>query len=83
MSLRMMVHAAIFLLCAPLATPRAVIARLSSEIGSAERHPDMIKRLRAEGSEGVASSPGELRAIIAADREKWTRVIKEAGIRVE
>jgi len=72
-----------YALAAPLATPRAVIERLSSEIGSAVRHPDMIKRLRAEGSEGVASTPGELRAIIAADREKWTRVIKEAGIRVE
>jgi tripartite-type tricarboxylate transporter receptor subunit TctC len=43
----------------------------------------MAKRLRAEGSEAVANSPGELRAVIAADRDKWTRVIKEAGIRVE
>lgn len=72
-----------YALAAPAATPRAVIERLSSEIGIAVRHADMVKRLRAEGSEAVASSPSELRAVIAADREKWTRVIKEAGIRLE
>src|SRR5688572_12086549 len=72
-----------YALAAPAATPRAIIERLSREIGIAVRHPDMVKRLRAEGSEAVANSPGEMRAMIVADREKWTRVIKEAGIRVE
>ena len=72
-----------YALAAPAATPKAVVERLSSEIGDAVRHPDMVKRLRAEGSASVASSPGELRAIIVADREKWARVIKAAGIRVE
>ncbi len=72
-----------YALAAPAATPKAVIERLSSEIGIAVRHPDMVKRLRAEGSEGVANTPGELRAVIAADRDKWSRVIKKAGIRVE
>ena len=57
--------------------------RLSREIGIAVNHPDMVKRLRTEGAEAVASSPGELRAVVAADREKWTRVIKNAGIRLE
>jgi tripartite-type tricarboxylate transporter receptor subunit TctC len=72
-----------YALAAPAATPRAIVERLSGEIGTAVRHPDMVKRLRAEGSEAVANSPGEMRALIVADREKWTRVIKEAGIRVE
>ena len=72
-----------YALAVPVATPRAIVERLSSEIGSAVRQPDMVKRLRAEGSEAVANSPGEMRAMIVADREKWTRVIKEAGIRVE
>ena len=72
-----------YALAAPAATPRAIVERLSGEIGTAVRHPDMVKRLRAEGSEAVANSPGEMRAMIVADREKWTRVIKEAGIRVE
>ena len=72
-----------YALAAPAATPKAITERLSSEIGIAVRHPDMVKRLRAEGAEAAANSPGELRAVIAADREKWARVIKESGIRVE
>jgi tripartite-type tricarboxylate transporter receptor subunit TctC len=72
-----------YALAAPAATPKAIIERLSNEIGGAVRHPDMVKRLRAEGAEAAANSPGELRAVIEADREKWARVIKEAGIRVE
>ena len=65
------------------ATPRPLVERLSSEIGVAVRHPDMVKRLRADGSEAVSSTPDEFRAIIIAEREKWTRVIKEAGIKPE
>ena len=72
-----------YALAAPAATPRTVVDRLNSEIGSAVRHPDMVKRLRAEGAEAVANSPNEMRAVIAADRERWTRLIKEAGIRAE
>lgn len=72
-----------YALAAPAATPRAIVERLSTEIVNVVRHPDMVKRLRAEGSEAVANAPSEIRAIIAADRDKWSRVIKEAGIRVE
>lgn len=67
----------------PAGTPRAIVERLNTEIGSAMRQPDMIKRLRADGSDAVASSPGEFRALIVAEREKWARVIKDAGIRAE
>ena len=72
-----------YALAAPAATPRALIERLSNEIGSAVRHPDFANRLQSEGSEAVASSPGQLRATIVNDREKWTHVIKVAGIRLE
>ena len=64
-------------------TPRPIIERLSSEIGNAMRHPDMVKRLRAEGSEAVWSTPEEFRSLIVAEREKWARVIKDAGIKAE
>ena len=64
-------------------TPRPIVERLSTEIGNAMRHPDMVKRLRAEGSEAISSTPEEFRALIVSEREKWARVIKEAGIKPE
>jgi tripartite-type tricarboxylate transporter receptor subunit TctC len=66
---------------APAGTPRPIIDRLNKEIVNALRQPEMMKRLVADGSEAVGSSPEELRAHIAAERDKWTKVIKAAGIK--
>lgn len=65
----------------PAGTPRAVIERLNREIVAAMKQPDMAKRLLADGSEAVGSSPAELRALIAAERDKWTKLIKQAGLK--
>ena len=45
------------------------------------RSPDMTKRLVAEGSEAVGSSPQEFAAHIRAEHNQWSKVIKQAGIR--
>ncbi len=70
-------------LIAPVRTPHAVIERLSAEAVKAMNSPEMIKRLVAEGSEAVGSSPREFAAHIRAERDLWTKVIKQAGIRGE
>jgi tripartite-type tricarboxylate transporter receptor subunit TctC len=64
-------------------TPRAIVDRLSTEIGNVMRHPEMVKRLRADGSEAVSGTPEEFRALLIAERERWGRVIRDAGIRPE
>ena len=66
---------------APAGTPRPIIERLNKEIVNALRQPEMMKRLVADGSEAIGSSPEELRAHIAAERDKWAKVIKAAGIK--
>jgi tripartite-type tricarboxylate transporter receptor subunit TctC len=43
--------------------------------------PELGKRLRADSSEAVGSSPSEFAAHIRAETERWSRVIKQAGIR--
>jgi tripartite-type tricarboxylate transporter receptor subunit TctC len=70
-------------LIAPARTPHSVIERLSAEAVKAMNSPEMIKRLVAEGSEAVGSSPREFAAHIRAERDLWTKVIKQAGIRGE
>ena len=40
-------------------------------------------RLRAEGSEVGGIPPAEFAAYIKSEIAKWTRVVKEAGIKVE
>ncbi len=68
-------------LIAPAGTPKAVIDRMSGETAKAMQSPDMVKRLIAEGSEGVGSSSQAFAAHIRAEHDLWTRVIKQAGIR--
>jgi len=70
-------------LIAPARTPKRVIEQLAGETIKAMQAPDMAKRLVAEGSTAVGSSPGEFAAHLRAEHELWSRVIKQAGIRGE
>ena len=68
---------------APAGTPRPVLERLSREIVAAVRQPEVAKRLAADGSEAVGSTPDEFRALIAAERDKWAHVIRVRGIKAQ
>ena len=72
-----------YAIVAPAKTPRAAVERLSQEIVTAIRHPDVAKRLVADGSEAVGSTPAEFRTHLAAERDKWARVIRDRGIRAK
>ena len=66
---------------APAGTPKPVVEKLSREIAQVMRQPEMAKRLVADGSEAVGSTPQEFRQHLVDERDKWTRVIRQAGIR--
>jgi tripartite-type tricarboxylate transporter receptor subunit TctC len=68
-------------LIAPKGTPRPVVDRVSSETVKAVRTPEFMKRLVADGSEGMGTAPAEFTAHIRVERDQWHRVIKQAGIR--
>jgi tripartite-type tricarboxylate transporter receptor subunit TctC len=70
-------------LIAPARTPKRVIDQLAGETIKAMQAPDMTKRLVAEGSTAVGSSPREFAAHLRAEHELWSKVIKQAGIRGE
>ncbi len=65
---------------APKGTPKPVVDRLNAEIVKVMNDPEMEKRLLADGSEAVGNTPDELRRHLIDERDKWTRVIKQAGI---
>lgn len=68
-------------LIAPRGTAGAVLNRISGETAKVMHLPDVRKRLVAEGSEAVGTSPAQFGAHIRAERERWTNVIQQAGIR--
>ena len=70
-------------LIAPGRTPKAVVERISKEVATAIHSPELKKRLAAESSEPVGSSPADFTAHIRAEHDQWSRLIKQAGIRGE
>jgi len=63
-------------------TPKPIIARLSAEITRILDLPDMRERL-ATGGPPVQTGPQAFAALLKADTEKWSRIVKEAGVKVE
>jgi len=67
----------------PTGTPRAIIDRLHSDITKVLRAPNTLDRLAGDGSVAVASTPEEFAAFIKSEHAKWSKVVREANIRVE
>jgi tripartite-type tricarboxylate transporter receptor subunit TctC len=70
-------------LLAPAGTPAAVIQRLHADVIKILAQPDTRERISALGFDIIASSPREFAAQIKTEVVKWTKVVKEAGIKVE
>ena len=68
---------------APAGTPRAVVERLNAAIGKVLSLPDVQKSIVESGGVTSPSSPEEFAQRIRADVEKFARIVKTAGIKVE
>lgn len=68
---------------APSAVPRSIIERLDAEINVALRDASMRDKLLAQGMEPRPSGAAEFGRYIAAEMDKWSAVIRQAGIKGE
>ena len=68
---------------APAGTPRAVVARLNSEMQKVLAQPDVRERLEREGAEIASGSPEHLGTIIEGDLNNWKKLIVEAKLSFE
>jgi tripartite-type tricarboxylate transporter receptor subunit TctC len=67
----------------PKNTPVEIIDRLNKEINAALGYPKIKARLADLGGTPLSGSPADFGKHIAAETEKWAKVIKFAGIRPE
>ena len=71
-------------LFAPVGTPNDIIERLRSEVNAILAQPDLAEKLAAAGAgEPYISTRDEFAAHIRADYDRYGKVIKAAGLRVE
>lgn len=68
---------------APAGTPTPILGRLSAEVNNALALPELRASLLAVGADPVKSSPQEFGTFFKQEIEKWTRIVKDAGIRPE
>jgi tripartite-type tricarboxylate transporter receptor subunit TctC len=64
-------------LMAPAGTPGAIVDAIQREVAGAYADPAIMEKLDRAGMFAVSSTPAELQAFIAAETERWTRVIKD------
>ena len=65
---------------APAGTPKAIVAKLNTEINAALKLPDVRAKLEAAGIEIQGGTPQDYAALIKSDLVKWGKVVKAAGI---
>ena len=68
---------------APARMPAPLIMRLNQEIVRAINAPDARARLAPAGVEAVGSTPETLAGIIKTEVAKWSKIIKETGMRAQ
>ncbi len=67
----------------PAATPHDVIAKLNAAIVRALNSPDVLARIHALGQYPAPSTPAEFSEFIRADYERWGKVVKASGAKVD
>ncbi len=68
---------------APAGTPKAIIDKLSTEIGRTLALSDIKEKLAGQGLEPFISTPEEFAALVSADLARYAKVIKTANIKAE
>ena len=67
----------------PAGTPRPIVDKLHADTVKALQDPDVKKRFADLGVEAVSSTPEQFAAFIRAETDKYAKLIKEAGIKID
>jgi tripartite-type tricarboxylate transporter receptor subunit TctC len=67
----------------PAATPRQLIARLNADVVRALKAPDAAGRIQAMGQTVSPSTPMEFEKLMRSEYQRWGKVVKASGARIE
>src|SRR5882672_5437904 len=68
---------------APAATPRDLVNRISGDIARQIKSSDLTERMKQQGMEPIGSTPEQFDALIRSEIEKWAKVVKQSGAKVD
>jgi tripartite-type tricarboxylate transporter receptor subunit TctC len=68
---------------APVGTPKNIVDKMSAAVSTVVKSASMKERLDGIGATPVGSNPAEFTAFVAADLNRWEKIIKPLNIRLD
>ncbi len=72
-----------FGILAPAGTPADVVAKWNTDLVKALNSPDVREKMLAQGAEPAPTTAAEFAAFIARERDKYARIVKASGAKVD
>ena len=68
---------------APKGTPAAIVNRVNREVNETLKEPKVWARLADLGGTSIAGTPAEFWALHTMETEKWAKVVKASGAKIQ
>src|SRR5258708_40080551 len=75
--------AAWYAVAAPPKTPPQIVAKINADINEALRAPEMLPHLAEWSAEAIGGTPPASAAYLRQEVERWNKVVKAAGVKLE
>jgi tripartite-type tricarboxylate transporter receptor subunit TctC len=75
--------AAWYAMVAPPKTPAQIVNKINADINEVLRQPEMLPRLAEWSAEAIGGTPQATAAYMREEVERWNKVIKAAGVKLE
>jgi tripartite-type tricarboxylate transporter receptor subunit TctC len=70
-------------LLAPKGTPQPIVDKLAAELKATLATPEVVAYMNEAGIESVGSTPAEMDAYFREERDRWARIVKETGAKID
>jgi tripartite-type tricarboxylate transporter receptor subunit TctC len=70
-------------LLAPKGTPPAIVAQLQRELKATLATPEVTTFMNDAGIEVVGSTPAQMDSYIREERDRWARIVKQVGAKID
>jgi len=68
---------------APAGTPRAIVEKVNADVAEVLRAPETQAFLKDQGAEPLIMSPQEFHELLVSDVQKWAKVVRSSGARID